>query len=521
MIPVLYEFKRVLTTKTVIVLTAIIVLASLGSALSASTSISTTSFNTISYGYGFNVNNTTYKAVVYVGNNYGTPVSGSTVNLSFSPTKTFTETTDINGYANFTVQNKNNSTFQFVSGTTIADVEYNYTTSLSFEHIAYGSLPIFGLDNYSNSYFFNYTAKGYYTNTKNSSTINADSPRFQMSAVGIPNEQTRNGVQLFYDGNGSGAAPKVDLYYKPFNVSTFLPQQPGFLTLSPSNMTYYGQYSGFNSMSVNPQSVGNATQHSYEFAIFTPNGTFLASTLVTVSTALTTKQINSQFFGSEIVLIGVFLPLMAAISAYVTYGKDKTGSILESTLVRPVSRKGLLASRYLANSSAVIIAVIASLLLSSLIFLIKTGTALPLSTFLVSLWAMIVTSAAFIGLVYLASGFLKSQGALLGFALGVYFIFALFWSAFDLIPLLIASRISVGFGTLSFGKALVMLQYASPAGLTTIANYYAGGIQSLLFSVQNVTNAQLGITPLNIALVGLVWIVVPLVAALYVFIKKD
>lgn len=527
MIPIVYELKRALTSKTVIILTAVIILFSVGSAFAtaAFSSPTTTTQGNVSYAYGYG-NNTTYSFVVYVGNGYGQPIQGSVVNVSFVNGATLTPvSTDSNGYANFTATDINSTMLPQLKGTTISQAEYNFTTAFGSPSFT-RPLEIFTNTSAPNQYFFqtiSSVASGNGTFVNQTNNVS----RFQLSSISIPNQATRTGLGVFYEGNLSIGSPSVKLYYLPMNTTSnggINYQQAYNNATSEKNLTYYGTYSGFGSLNINPSNLTSSNDNYYMFALFTPNGTPLTvfPAVIQISSKASTSQVNSAFFGSEMSLLGLFVPLMAAVSAYMTYGKDRTGQVLESVLVRPVSRKGLISTRYLANTLAVFIAALISLVISSLVFEHYLGRALPLDTFAYGLWAVFVGIAGFVGLVYLASNFLKSQGALLGFAIAIFFVLDLFWSFLPIIPDLLAFEVmKLTSGTLPFAKFMIDMTYVTPTGFTALANYLVSGSTNFAYNVQGVTLAEQGVSTMGLVITGIVWIAIPLIIAIYAYTKRD
>lgn len=537
MIPVFYELKRALTSKTVIILTVVIILFSVAAAYGTAAVTNPggpSAQNVIANSFAYDENGT-INVSIHLATSYGDPIVNSTVNVSFPngyalPSKT----TDSHGYANFTANNVNNTTFSISNGINYGTGDFNYTNSLgstSFQN----TLFIFGNQSFNNPYFYK-MGIGLTTKSGNSSkntTLNVS--RYSLNTVRIQNEATKAGLNIYYNGNLGTTSPAVKLYYMPVNASTNLNYKAILENAtSEKNMSYYGTYSNFNSINVDPANLTGSANNQYLFALFAPNGTpvtppdyfypaaLYGPHLEVISTTATSSQVNSAFFGSEMSLLGLFVPLMAAVSAYMTYGKDRTGQVLESVLVRPVSRRGLIATRYLANTSAVFIAAVISLAVSSLMFDHYLGKYLPLDTFLYGLWAVFIGIAGFIGLVYLASNFLKSQGALLGFAIALFFVFDLFWSFLPLIPELISFELlKLTSGTLPYAHFMVDMTYVTPTGFTTIANYLVSGGTNLAYNVQGVTLAQQGVTPLALIITGLVWIAVPLAVAIYAYSRRD
>lgn len=516
MIPIVYEFIRVLKSKTVIILTVVIILFTLGIAFGVSTGVTTTTpqnqYISTAYGYG---SNGSYNMTVELSNGYGTPVVGSTVNLTLYKGDVLKEKTNSHGIANFSVSNVNSTDFSPQPGTNYNFVNYNYTTVTG---------NVFNRDflmywNQTNPYFFTQISTYKLTNGTVKTSVYNNS-RFILNNIQIQNQQNRNGLLIQYEGGYNGTIPKVDLYYVAFNTFGNGGESP---PLSEKNMTLYGSYNVY-SKSLSLQDLSGNSSTVYYFEPFTQSGQPIGfPTGVVVQNTATSDQVTTLFFAGEMALLGLFVPLMAAVSAYMTYGKDRTGSVLESVLVRPVSRRGLITSRYVANTLAVFIAALGSFLVTSFVFEYYLGRSLPTQTFEYGLWALFIGIAGFIGLVYLAATFLKSQGALLGFAISIFFVLDLFWTFLPLIPdLLVAYALRFTAGGLAYGKAIVALYYSTPVGFGNVARLILNGqASSIVYNVQGVTLAEIGITPAIMIGLGIVWIVAPIALATYAFAKRD
>lgn len=511
MIPVLYEIKRAFTSKTVLILMAVIILFSLavafGTAAISSVSTSNGSGNFTAYGYG---SNGTYNITTNLQNSFGQGISGSHVNVTVG-SKVYQKNTDGNGYANFTLPNVPLSDFSGdTSQANYGFLNWNFTIVGSPSPVNSQLIVYF---NQTNPYFFNETSS-LGGGIPHSSLVT----RYSMRNIGIQNHQSEIGLNIFYQGAHGSPSQPVKLYYLAENASN-----AAKLSSLPTekNMTYFGTYSGFTSININPSSIGNSSGTSYEFVLFTPNGTYITEETQQVSNIITNDNLNSLFFTGEMEILGIFIPLMAGVSAYMTYGKDRTGQVLESVLVRPISRRGLISSRYLANVAAVFLAAVISFVASSLVYYHYLGKFLPAQTVFIGLWAVFVGIAGFIGLVYLASGFLKSQGALLGFVIGIYFVFDLFWSFLGVIPSIILYELKIPGGTIHGEFVTEILQYISPSGFMTIARDHVLGTSTLVTTAVHVNLSQIGITTMDMIVAGIVWIVVPLALSIYVYMKRD
>ncbi len=523
MIPLFYELRRALTSKTVIILTAIIILFSLGLAVSSATSNSGSNpaLQTSSFGYVLGGNGS-YNATIFIYNGYGQPVQNSVVNLTLINGKVLTSSTDAKGFANFTGLNN----LEVPTGGGKVDfLQYNFTSGYGYNQ--YGQMMVYNTSQ-TTPYFF---AEPYSYTLQNGTTFSGytNQSRFVYTTDSLQNQPARRGLTIFYEGPAGQGSPEFKLYYLVENVSTTTGNPGGNImfqnNLTEANMTYYSSYSGSTLYHISLTNLSANSTQLYYFMLFEPNGTRITSYPFggKIATSYTPNQVSNTFFQGEMALLGLFVPLMAAVSAYMTYGKDKTGGVLESVLSRPVSRKGLIFSRYLANTAAVFLAAVISFVVTSLVFYHYLGTFLPLDTFLLGLWALLVGIAGFIGLVYLASNFLKSQGALLGFAIAIFLVLDMFWTfqSLPLIPILILLEgLKLLPGGLTFARAFIAMYYISPTGYTTIAGFIANG-SNTIFGTGNFSAATLGLTTRYIVTLGLLWIILPLAGSIVSFMKKD
>lgn len=532
--PFFYEMKRVFTSKIVIILTVTIVLFSAVIAVGSSSSpaggvtIASNYFGT-SYGYG---SNDTYHIITHIYNAYGAGIADVNVNVTIGNGTVIKHKTNGEGYSDIIITNRTpaqlaDSFYQNLGGPSpfLNQVFVGFNFTLQNGSTVFGEsgeIPVHL--NQTNPYFFNVTSRITDENGT-TQTINTPLSRYIMGPASTVNQPTRTNIMLDYEGNVSSGSPLVKMYYTQINQSLEKTNPVKFYkelnSLNETNMTYYASYSGFSQKIIDPSNL--SSNSSYVFALFTPSGTELASASIIVYHSFTTTQVNSQFFGSEMDIMGLFIPLMAVLSGYMTYGKDKTGLVLESVLVRPVSRSNIILSRYVANTVAVFLAALVAFGVSSLIFGYFLGHYLPLNTFLTALFAMLVGISGFIGLVFFASNMLKSQGTLLGAAIGLFFVLDLLWAfiVIPLIPFLVVTEIIRAVpGSDAFARGYIMMFFLSPAGYTNLASYLVQG-GSNLFTSQSATIAQIGLNLKTFVIGGVLWIAVPLVMAVVSFVRRD
>lgn len=528
--PFFHELRRTFTSKSVLVLLIVILLFSSLSAYSSAQSqaqISSYISYTGSYGYGAN---DTYHIFIHLDNQYNVPVSGAQVNLTIANGTAFTEYSNTQGFANFTLSNLTPSQlaspvskYTYVpNSTNEVYMEFSASVGAGSSASKYNSFVYVYL-NQSNRYFFTTITP---TKASNGTIVNKTQEigRYEIYGNNIPGQPSRQGFNIWYEGNTGSLSPKISLYYEKINTTG-----PGgsftFNTssLTANNMTYFGSYSSFGQMNVNPSNLSSTNSTWYIFAIFTPDGQLLSFLPMQIYMPETVSQVNSQFFGTEMGIIGLFVPLMAVTSGYLTFGKDRASGALKSTLVRPVSRLSVFSSRFLANVSAVFLASVLAFIVSSMVYSVLLGAGLSMDTILYGLYAILVSIAAYTGIVYLASSLFRNQGPILAISIGSFVVLDLLWTSLfiPVIPyVIIIGVLRAVSGTVAFARGYFTLFYFSPSGYANIASYLITN-QNPIYTVGTVTPAQLGVSVFRFILGGVLWIAVPVVLAVIAFLKRD
>lgn len=220
----------------------------------------------------------------------------------------------------------------------------------------------------------------------------------------------------------------------------------------------------------------------------------------------------SEFGG----VLGTVIPILATLSSYFYYGKDKANSVIESIVTLPVTRGRLIFSRYFANVSSMVLAFVIGLGIYQIILYEEMGVYLSLYHSLFLIWAILVEIAAFTGLVYLASQFLESQAGILGIALALILIFGLFWNG-D-ITYLVLHFANISLYTNAYVQGKLIMEAVSPGGYAMFAVF--------LYAPSNgngvaLTASTFGVTQLTVYLLGLSWMLIPTVLAILVGRKRD
>ena len=554
MIPFLYEIRRVLTSKAMVLLVAVIVglpvLISVGSATSSGGNF----VYIESYAFA-DGNNGSYSVTVFLFNEeYGTPVQGTTVNFTAGSNKT-SVITDVNGYANVTFNNVPTSIVGNQPDGDLSNITYEYSQAQGSFSPLYnftGGVPVYQkrMDPY-------FSVNTYQSISNDSKVVNTTEyfPRisFGYNSFSVQGHHSLRTVGVMSSLGGTNRSAQFSVYYKKLANASTDGQSPGgpviinydsgevyysnlsdrsILGLSYKTGSYYyneSQLNFFASVSTAPLTVLNTvnlTTHTnstkYLFELFTPNGTEMAWAIVQLYTPATTSYVNNLFYNSILPIMGLFVPLMALLSSYTTFGRDRVSGPLNYVVVRPISRKSIITSRFLANVLGVFTPAAASIGISSVVFDYFLGTYIPQSTILLSLWAIVVMAAGFSGLIYLGSVLFRSNGRLIGLLVGIFLTLDLFWSFpdFAILPSIAASLYQQG--SLSYAMAFISSYYATPSGYANLVSMLASGSTSVgFFYIGNFKPSQVGVTTTLVVGLGLVWMLVPFVLALIKFSRYD
>jgi len=473
--PIAYEIKRTLTSKFVIIMiVAIVGLASLLAYESASTFSPSPVSSTPSVVYGYYSSGSNLEMVGYAHNAYGNPVSKITVDYTYNGTS-YNATSGPNGFANATIN---------IGTSHKANVSINYSYSVFRRPITSAQITM--------------------------SISNTSIPSGLEIITGIvnPTNNTRFGYELFYVGNAGSTAPITNLYIG--NSSSTLSEIVSNPDFSYTNI------SGFTVKNIYPVVTYADRNNTYSAVATNSTGSIYTGSIISYNsptprfpltdyTPMTQSELQSLVFSGTSEILGFLIPILAVFAAYLTYGKDRTSGVLESVLKRPVTRGGLITSRFTSNAISIFIAVALSMIFSDLIINHYFGMYLSTSFSLYFIWTYLVEGVAFLAIVYMFSHIAKSQGAVLGAAIGVFVVMDLFWS---IIPIAILSALRIASTTTTYVYATIAFDYASPSGYSSLVQTMFTNKLGLI-SAQTIVPSSFGITGPILIIAGILWMIIP------------
>ena len=554
--PLLHDIRRTLTSKSVIILMVLLILLSLtlvGSFVSIGGSTSGINFaNTQILSY-YDTSGE-YHFLAFATNQFGQPVSGIILQANLTavrspkffggPVTTTATSSPVYQGPSVSTNSSGDATF-----TIKAPLNYNYTVVAEIIQPNGFSQTIGG---FSQPYL-QYVSKSL-NSTSGVTEQQVPIPPGQIVSIisqspVSPVTDTSNSqlhdIQVIWAG-ANGSLPKnYALYYKFINITETCTQTGSGQQCSSSysgnpaqglnetNMQFIANLASYSQIFAAPKLEANLSSAALiAIALFYPNGTVVSQGVQTIpifelypqaqpSTPISLGQANQiviSFFGA---VFGIFIPLMAIIGSYNSYGKDRVSGVLESVLAQPVSRRGLSLSRFFSSFIAMAIALAISLVVVDGIVSYFAKTFVSSTIMLASAGAFLVELAAFIGIMMLLSHLVKSSGALIGIGVGLFVVIDFFWS----ILLVIISNLSeVSNGSVAFYQDLVVSEFVNPAQFVGLVDSYLthqlsfAGITPFYFPI---TPDQYGITIPSLIVTGIVWAIIPLVGFLYLAIKRD
>ena len=498
--PFLYDFRKTITSKTVIILVAIVLLVSL--AIIPLTSIgSTGGTNLPSAPILYYQDGASpiigYHYLTYFTNQYGDGISGVTVTVTFTgPTN----------HTSSVITNSSGLAFVKVSAP-------NASYSVTFkEQLSGGSFTTSLSDPasiHSPSGVIRRVGGGFGGGGSGDASIQA--------VVDKHNSSKRN-IQVFYAASFGAAPSTYTLYYKIVpSFNGYFCKGTGGCPYNYTDMTSLGNLNGYLEIFDPAIPTGLNETAQVWFELFAQNKIEVSSTSFSAFELRQTRQpimstgIASFFFSG---VLGFFIPLMTIIGSYSSYGKDRLTGVLESILARPVTKRGLAMSRYLSTVLSFTLASAAAVGVVDLLLNSFGGSFLDQSYVLAIIAGLTVEVAAFTGLIFLLSHLLKSTGALLGISIVLFLVLDFFWS---LVIFLLTLALGGTSGSAVALEATFASYYANPAQFLSLINVYV--LQSS--SGVLLQPSSYGVTLAAVVLDGILWAVVPFLAFLYLAVKRD
>jgi len=493
----LYDIKRTLTGGFTITLIVILVLIIAAFAYGAGVSSDTAHPNSTAIVMPY-VNKTgdTINITDYIVNGYGQPVSGLYISSSLDTypdnilIKNLDGTTNSTGYIHFSIKNSyKNFTYSY---------NQYYTNGNALSQSSNSMIYCNG-STYLRDYISDFPSP-YYIVCFNDSEYplytvylkDQSDPALVSTMIYIPDYKSTDTPDIYYNISNTGA----------FNNNKF----------NKVNAIYYGKVS-HNKFIFTPSMKPSDYDKTVNIYIVNSTGSILIPFInyqySYLRPGILLQDELESFFGVLLV------PIMGIFSVYFYYSKDKTSGVLESIIVRPITKGKLMMSRFIGNSVSFLTGLLISVVVADIILYHYTGVFISSGTFFTILLGYLVEIIGFAGIMYLDSQFEKSQGQVLGTGMFLLFIVGFMWSLVSdaIMYLLYLLRIRpTGIASI---KDLLVVNSFSPAYFPQLISDYNTGLYGTYKA------SLVGINIYSIVLVGLVWILVPSMLALYFVRKRD
>lgn len=513
--PFIYDVKKTITSKSMLLLIAVIVIigfAIIPSYTPAGSSQPGANDNVFAY-----YDSAGYHFLVFAWNQFGQPVSGVDAQLNF---------TDLTGtHSGLAVTNSSGAGQASVPATASATASYALAVQQpgGFEFVSSGQQA-----------FWVYTSQ-------NGSQLALSGQMVLLSGNGAVSQVTdgqnssRQDILVNWVADFGKVPSGYQAYYSFFNASAeggfCIDCFPGPLkNLSGSGMLPLGTLNSFRQILGAPPLEPHLAGGSMVFVqVFLPNGTGtdayatfpVASLYPPPPPPVSQSQANSLAIGFFENVFGLFIPLVAIAGSYDSYGKDRVSGVLESVLAQPISRRSLSLSRYLSSFVAMAIAVVIAIGVVDLITFHYSGLFVASNVILPSTAAFMVELAAFIGIMMVLSRLLRSSGSLVGLGIGLFMIFDFFWG---ILLVMFAFLTKIDTGSVAFIRLFIGAEFVNPAQFIALVDtYLTHSVSSVIFSFGGtlITPSHYGVTVWSIAATGALWIAIPLVAFLYLSTRRD
>jgi ABC-type transport system involved in multi-copper enzyme maturation permease subunit len=496
--PLIYDFNRTIRSKTVIIISAILIIISVGFIYlfySSSASLPpivpepNDAYSLVKEGEG-------YSLYLFIFNKYGDPLPNVEVKVGIynvSSMPYYTPSKLILSYSNYT-DSKGIAKFKFNVTEETFYVEYNITKGAIRLHKAF---MVITTTNITKAYAL---------------------PKINF--VLDPSDPSLLNIIVFYVESG-GQKPNYNIYFRHYILNITGP--PTSSHPEEKQWEYLGKLDDYYKIfKVGIKIPSNDAEVVAEVQFRNDEGDVIFSLkdskIISVPQTIFVDPVELvQSFTTSI--FSMFVSLMAILVAYNLYGKDKILGILEYVISKPVTRLGLALSRYTSMILAISLAIFINYLLIYLYILYLMGESISWNILISTILALIVEAAAFIGIILVFSHITKSTGVLLAIGIVMFLILGFFWG---IIVIAIAAAFGISLGSAEFIKLSIMLGYLNPIQYPSLVYYYVlnrvtafGGFSSLI------NPEEYGITLTNLTIGGIAWSLIPLIIFLYLAKTRD
>lgn len=321
---------------------------------------------------------------------------------------------------------------------------------------------------------------------------------------------------VFFPLPGLSPQSPVSVYYKVVNLINGLGGP-----LPEGSMIRLGEAT--SPVSLFPliiQPTENGSELNVQVEVFSSQGTLLWTdtnqAVLSFYPIITQSSVDGAFdsFAS-----GSFIPAIGILSTFVAFlifGRERASGAMQSVVVRPVTREGLVLSRFLGSLLLLLAGVLAGLFLADALGRGTTGFYVSGTTLAETFVGAVVVSGFFLGLTMAVTQATRRSGPVLLLGVGLFAFFDFFWGS---ITSGVASILGLAPGVSGYDRFLVNVTFFNPFGFAQLVQMYFSGTIASLDPTSAHSAAYYGIGLPALAIAAVVWIV-PLVLVATLLARK-
>lgn len=315
------------------------------------------------------------------------------------------------------------------------------------------------------------------------------------------------GLLVFFPFPGLSPQSPVSVYYKEQDII-----DAGIRPLPESSMIRLGEAtSSVTTFPLILQPTANSSRLNVQVELFSTQGTLLwidtNQSVLYFYPIITQNSVDSSYLSFA---LKSFIPTVSILSlffAFLVFGRERTSGTIQSVIVRPVTREGLLFYRFLGTLFLVLAVTFVGLLAADALGRFTTGFYTSWPMVVEAFLGALVASGFFLALTVVFSQATRRSGSVLLLGAGLLALFDFLWGS---ITEGIASYLGLAIGVSGYDRFLVNMTYLNPLDFAQLIQMYSVGNITSLDPLSPHSAAYYGIGLPSLTIAAIAWIV-PLV----------
>lgn len=217
----------------------------------------------------------------------------------------------------------------------------------------------------------------------------------------------------------------------------------------------------------------------------------------------------------DIVRVAWFVALMAILGAFGSFGNDKIKGVLDSILAQPVTRAGLVFSRYFSTLCALATAVTASVMIVDLLMGALAGSFFSPVFVGGVILAFIIEIASILAIMFISSYLVTSSSRLLAIGMGLFVLFDLFWgSMINTVTELLGANANSAI----YIKVSIASYFINPTELAALVYIITRNWFELITPI---VPSSYGVSIFSLVVSSTFWLMTPLIVLLMLAKRRD